>query len=368
MNRRHATAAVRSQENRGVLAVSNRRPFVWDEWATQATNFAVTPQWLEAIGPVVPGMPHWLIYSVEGVPRLGLHVRLLDAPPGESRYDIEAVLRGDIPTLEPRMVTAPPDQLSGTCYPAVLAMLPGWTCGAVGPGAAEPDTLAAALEAVNRWAYSVSARSVSFLYIPDSEHALNTALLEFGARPVELYPSCEMALDFTTIDEYRNQLSHGRRQDLRRLRRRIYRAGLVIGAEELAFVRDQVLELRLSFLRKFGLPADRAMQARTLGRILSRYSPEDRVFNTVRQGERIVAFSLSLRHGPMLRAVWWGREPQAYGAYFVLLFDELVEQALRLGVTRIDYGTLNWQDKVSFGCRLVHLQGLIWRPRAETHM
>lgn len=47
------------------------------EWATPAdatTDFAVTGRWLETMGPLLPGQPHWLIGSVDGSPQ----VRLLE--------------------------------------------------------------------------------------------------------------------------------------------------------------------------------------------------------------------------------------------------------------------------------------------------
>ncbi|MEV6334331.1 GNAT family N-acetyltransferase [Nocardia vinacea] len=332
------------------------------EWATLAdasTDFAVTGRWLETMGPLLPGQPRWLIGSVDGSPQVGLHARLLETAPAEPRYDIGAVLRGEIPVFEPRSVPLSAFEPE-TLYPALLFVLPGYTCVPAGPGAADPAVMARTVQAIHDWAARHGVRSVSFLYVPERQRILRQALAEFGARPVQLYPTCVRAVDFADMDGYLAQLSRQRRQDLRRLLRRGGESGITFGEEDLSEVRDEVLELRMGSLRKYHSSDDRAAQTATLDRVIQHYPAEDRVVTTARRDGRIVGFVLSLRHGDSLRGLWSGKDGDAYGTYFVLAFHELVAAALRRGVTEIDYGTLKWPEKLSFGCRLEQLTGYTW--------
>ncbi|WP_063042595.1 GNAT family N-acetyltransferase [Nocardia pseudovaccinii] len=332
------------------------------EWVTltaATTDFAVSGRWLETMGPLLPGQPRWLIGSVDGSPQVGLHARLLETAPAEPRYDIGAVLRGEIPAFEPRSVPLSAFEPE-TLYPALLFVLPGYTYAPAGPGAADPAVLGRTVEAVHDWARRHGIRSVSFLYVPERQRILRQALTEFGARPVQLYPTCVRPVDFADLDEYLGRLTRQRGRDLRRLLRRIDENGMVLGEDELSKVRDEVLELRLGLLRKYDSAADRATQAATLDRMIRNYQPEDRVVTTVRRDGRVVGFTLSLRHGDSLRVLWCGHEPDVYGTYFVMLFYELVAAALRRGINEIDYGTLKWQEKISFGCRLEQLAGYTW--------
>ncbi|MFF0456631.1 GNAT family N-acetyltransferase [Nocardia africana] len=311
------------------------------------------------MAPLLPGRPRWLIGYVDGHPQVGLHTRLMTEPPTESRYDIAAILRGDIPSPQPRTIDlrAPaPESL----YPAVTALLPGYTCVPAGPGATDPAVLTHTVQALHEWAGRHGARSVSFLYVPERHHLLNATLAECGARPVQLYPTCVMPVDFPDIEGYLAQLPRPRRRDLLRLLRRIDESGMTLGEDDLSEVRDEVLELRLGLLRKYHSADDRGAQAATLDRIVEQYPAEDRVVTTVRRDGRIAGFTLSLRHGDSLRSLWCGHEPDAYGTYFVMVFHELVAAALRRGVTSIDYGTLKWREKTSFGCRLEQLAGYTW--------
>ncbi|WP_330257105.1 GNAT family N-acetyltransferase [Nocardia sp. NBC_00565] len=341
------------------LRTSEIRPQAWAEVNAATTDYAVSDRWLETMGPLLPGEPRWMISEVDGRPGVGLHTRFLKSPPAEPRYDIAAILRGEIPSLEPRSVPpSAPDTAS--LYPSVLAVLPGYTCVAAGPGATDPIVLGHTLRAVHDWAERQGARSISFLYVPERQHILRRALEEFGARPVPLYPTCVMPVDFADIEEYLAQLSRQRRQDLRRLLRRIDENGMRLGEEDLADVRDDVLELRLGSLRKYHATGNRAVQAATLDRVIGHYPPQDRMVTTVRHGERVVGFTLSLRHGDTVRTVWSGRSLDAYGAYFVMVFYGIVAAALRRGCTSIDFGTLKWREKVSFGCTLEQLTGHTW--------
>ncbi|WP_433683912.1 GNAT family N-acetyltransferase [Nocardia sp. CA-119907] len=338
------------------LRTSEIRPTEWAMLAAATADFAVSDRWLETMGPLLPGEPRWLVAYVDGRPEVGLYTRLLKSAPAEPRYDIAAILRGEIPSPGPRSpLPSAPDATS--LYPAVLALQPGYTCIPAGPGATDPVVLGHTVQAVHAWAEQQGARSMSYLYVPERQQILHSTLEEVGAQPVQLYPTCVMPLDFGDIAGYLAQLSRERRRDLRRLLRRMEESGAQLREEDLGEVRDAVLELRMGLLRKYNSAGDRAAQAATLDRMIRHYPPEDRVVTTVRQGDRIIGFSLSLRHGNTLRALWCGQRPEAYGTYFVMLFYGLVAAALRRGCTSIDYGTLKWQEKVSFGCRLEQLAG-----------
>ncbi|WP_328400014.1 GNAT family N-acetyltransferase [Nocardia sp. NBC_00403] len=343
------------------LTTSEIRPPEWDSLAASTADFEVSPQWLEAMAPLLPGEPRWLVAHVDGQPQIGLHTRLLKTPPEEPRYDIAAVLRGDIPSLEPRpvLLSKAPDRES--LYPAVLALLPGYTCVPAGPGATDPDLLAGTLRAMDTWAGQQGARSVSFLYVPERQKILQRALEEFGARPVQLYPTCVMPVTFGSMEEYLTQLGGGRRAGLRRLLRWLDETGMTLGEEDLSEVREEVLELRMGLLRKYHHSADdRDAQLATIDRIVRNYPPADRALTTLRRGDQMVGFTLGLRHGDTLRGLWSGQLPEARGAYFLLVFYGEVEAALRRGITSLNYGTLQWQEKISFGCRLEQLVGHTW--------
>ncbi|MBB5912764.1 hypothetical protein BJY24_001631 [Nocardia transvalensis] len=343
------------------MEISHRRPPEWEYLAAGTDDIEVTSRCLDATGSQVPGEPYWLVSRVGGEPVLGLHLRLLDSAPDDPRYDIDAIVRGELPAFDERPPGSPSDR---RLYPAVLAILPNWACIPVGPGAREVNLLVTALEEIDTWARSKGAGSVAFLFVPDGQEALRQALHRFGARQLELYPSCEMVLNFSTLEEYLKLLPSARRKDLRRLQRRLDEGGMHFAEADVASVREQVLEMRIAALRKHGHPIDIRTQAAVLDRIIELYPPADRILHIVRMGERLVAFSLSLRHGSTIRGLWWGQRPEAKGAYFVLLFPRLVETALSLGVSRINYGTFNWQLKVSFGCQLVQLSGHMWSPGA----
>ncbi|WP_328408224.1 GNAT family N-acetyltransferase [Nocardia sp. NBC_00403] len=334
------------------------------EWATleaSTPDYAVSTRWLETMGPLLPGEPRWFVASVDGQPQVGLYTRWLDDPPTEPRYDIAAILRGDIPAFGERLAAAPA-AAAESLYPAVLALQPGYTCAAAGPGATDPAMLHNTLQTLSGWAEQQGAKSVSFLYVPERQRLLHKVLADFGAQPVSLYPTCVMSVDFGDVEEFLAQLPRQRRGDLRRLLRRIDESGMTLGEDDLGAVRDQVLELRSSTLHKYDSVAERDVQAATLDRMIRHYSPEDRVVTTIRRAEQVVGFVLALRHGDTLRALWCGQQPDAYGAYFVMAYYGLVAAALKRGVTHIDYGTLKWPLKMSFGCVLEELAGYTWTP------
>ncbi|MGF6883414.1 hypothetical protein ABIA39_004926 [Nocardia sp. GAS34] len=335
------------------------RPREWDGLAAEVPEYTVSIRWLETMGPLLPGEPRWLIVSVDGQPRVGWHARWLESPPSDARFDIAAVLRGDLPSPVPRTAAAPaPD--TATLYPSVVVTLPGYSCAAAGSGASDPAILREALHSVNAWAAAQGARSVSFLYIPERQELLRQALIEFGARPVELYPTCVLPMTFGSMDEYLGQLPRPRRKGIGRLLRRLAERDMTVGEVDLADVRDDVLDLRLDLLRKYNSAADRDTQSAALDRMLEHYPREDIVVTAVLRAGRVVGFTHGLRNGNTLRQLWCGHLPEAYGAYFVTLFYTQVRAALERGIERIDYGTLEWGLKTDHGSQLEQLSGYTW--------
>jgi len=311
------------------------------------------------MGPLLPGEPHWLIGRSGGRPRIGLHAILLRVPPDEPRYDIAAILRGELPSPDPQPAPSP-GVAAEALYPALVVMLPGYTCVPAGPDANDPTLLGGTLHALHAWAQRRGVRSISFLYVPERQRTLRHVLEEFGARPARLYPTCVMPIDFGTMDDYLLRLPKARRRDLQRLRRRTSESGLIVGEDDLADVYDDVLDLRLTTLRKYDSADDRDTQAAALKRMIDHYPAQDRVLVTARRGDRVAGFNLAFAHGDTLRDMWCGQRPDIYGAYFVLTFDEIVRAALRRRIATIDYGTLRWSLKASFGCRLEPLTGHTW--------
>ncbi|MET9029363.1 GNAT family N-acetyltransferase [Nocardia sp. NPDC004168] len=315
--------------------------------------------WLETMGPLLPGEPRWLVVSAEQQTRVGLHARWLHSPPPDARFDIAAVLRGDLPSPEPR---TPPAAVPDTAalYPSVLVTLPGYSCAAAGSGSTQPALLRETMSALDTWAAAQGARSVSFLYLPERQELLRAALTEFGARQVELYPTCVLPMTFGSMDEYLQQLPRPRRKGIGRLLRRLAEKDMTVGEVDLAEVRDDVLELRLDLLRKYNSAADRDTQSAALDRMLTHYRREDIVVTAVQRAGRVVGFTHGLRNGNTLRQLWCGHLPEAYGSYFVTCFYAQVQAALQRGVERIDYGTLEWGLKTDHGSRLEPLAGYTW--------
>ncbi|MCU1646220.1 MAG: family N-acetyltransferase [Nocardia sp.] len=341
------------------LRATSIRPPEWDDLAAEVSEYTVSVRWLETMGPLLPGEPRWLVVSVDGQARVGLHARWLESSPTDARFDIAAVLRGDLPSPEPRTLPAAvPD--TAALYPSVLVTLPGYSCAAAGSGATEPALLRETLTAVDAWAVAQRARSVSFLYIPERQEPLRLALTEFGARRVELYPTCVLPMTFASMDEYRQQLPRRRRKNIERLLRRLAEKDMTVGEVDLAEVRDDVLELRLALLRKYNSCADRDTQSAALDRMLTHYLREDIVMTAVQHEGRVVGFTLGLRNGNTLRQLWCGQVSEADGSYFVTRFDAQVRAALQRGVERIDYGTLAWDMKTDHGSRLEQLAGYTW--------
>ncbi len=335
------------------------RPPEWAELAAEVPEYTVSIRWLETMGPLLPGEPRWLVISVDGQARVGLHARWLPSPPADARFDIAAVLRGDLPSPVPR---TPPSAAPGGIapYPSVLVTLPGYSCAAAGSGSTEPALLRETLTAVDIWAAEQGARSVSFLYIPERQQPLRRALIEFGAEPVQLYPTCVLPMSFGSMDEYLRQLPRPRRKGIGRILRRLAERDMTVGEVDLAEVRDDVLDLRLDLLRKYNSAADRATQSAALDRMLTHYRPEDIVVTAVQRAGRVVGFTHGLRNGNTLRQLWCGHLPEAYGAYFVTCFYAQVRAALERGIERIDYGTLEWALKTDHGSRLEELAGYTW--------
>lgn len=81
---------------RVVLRTSRTRPPEWGVPETTTADFAVSARWLETLGPLLPGEPRWVVADIDGKPQVALHPRLLTIPPAEPRYDIAAILGGDI--------------------------------------------------------------------------------------------------------------------------------------------------------------------------------------------------------------------------------------------------------------------------------
>ncbi|WP_084530609.1 GNAT family N-acetyltransferase [Nocardia miyunensis] len=335
------------------------RPPEWDCLAAEVPEYTVSIPWLETMGPLLPGEPRWLIISVDEQARVGLHARWLRSPPSDARFDIAAALRGDLPSPVPRTPPAAVPDIA-PLYPSVLVTLPGYACAAAGSGATEPALLRETLTALDTWAAQQGARSVSFLYIPERQEPLRRALTEFGARPVELYPTCVLPMTFGSMDEYLRQLRSPRRRDIARLLRRLAEKDMTVGEVDLAEVRDDVLELRLGLLRKYNSAADRDTQSAALDRMLTHYRREDIVVTAAQRDGRVVGFALGLRNGNTLRLLWAGQLPEARGAYFVTLFYAQVRAALERGVELIDYGTLEWGLKTDHGSRLEQLAGYTW--------
>ncbi|MFQ6396401.1 GNAT family N-acetyltransferase [Nocardia sp. KC 131] len=341
------------------LRATSIRPPEWDDLAAEVSEYTVSIRWLETMGPLLPGEARWLVVSVDGQARVGLHARWLQSPPLDARFDIAAVLRGDLPSPEPRTAPAAVPDIAAL-YPSVLVTLPGYSCAAAGSGGTEPALLRETLTAVDAWAAAQGARSVSFLYIPEREEPLRRALTEFGATQVQLYPTCVLPMTFGSMDEYLQQLPRPRRKGIGRLLRRLAEKDMTVGEVDLAEVRDDVLELRLELLRKYNSAADRDTQSAAMDRMLTHYRPEDIVVTAVQRAGRVVGFTHGLRNGNTLRQLWCGHLPEAYGAYFVTCFYAQVRAALERGIERIDYGTLEWGLKTDHGSRLERLAGYTW--------
>ncbi|MFE3261839.1 GNAT family N-acetyltransferase [Nocardia sp. NPDC059091] len=341
------------------------RPEIWAEMAAATADYTVSPAWLDTMGPLLPGESRWHVTDIDGAPQVGLHLRWLPSPPQELRYNLAAGLRGEMPSPDIRDSTRVIDVRESSLYPSVLAVLPGFSCVPAGSGARDPDALRCALERLDAWARDEGARSVSFLYVPQRQLPLRWALSEFGAIPVDLYPTCVLPVSFDDVEEYLGQLSRRRRADWGRPRRRLAENDMTVAEADLGKVRDEVLELRLNLLRKYGAEADSAAHSAAIDRMLRNYRTDDIVVIATRHGERLVGFTLGLRHGSTLRMLWCGRRPEAYGAYFVMCYYETIRAALRRGVAQIDYGTQKWEVKSAYGCRMESLTGHMWTVAAN---
>lgn len=334
-------------------------PADWLPLQTANPYYAVTTRWLKTMGPPMPGAPNWLVAYEYGSPQIGVHARVLHGPPPEPRYDIAAILRGDIPSYGPRPGSSTSQPIEAL-YPAVAVVLPGYTCAVAGPGAHDPNLLRRTLSVVLDWAVRCDARSISFLYVPERHQVLRRCLTELGAEPGQLFPTCILSLPATDMDEYLGGLPRPSRKGLKRLLRRCAEGGLTLEESDLTQVREEVIDLRLALLRKYGTAANRAVETEAVDRMILHYQPEERVLATIRRQGEVVGFTLSLRHEDTMRAIWTGRRPEVNGSYYLTMFYESVAAALRRGVATIDYGTLKWHEKISYGCRLEHLSRFTW--------
>lgn len=243
-------------------------------------------------------------------------------------------------------------------------LLPGLVCGgrhladttvprADGATRDDVDRLVAAAE---RDAAERGLRSVSFLYVDETDTALREVLDARGYLSFESAQSCRLELPAGGYDGYLRWLPKRRRACVLAERRAIAAAGVRSSVEPLtAGMLPRLGQLEAQLFAKYGrhgwLPD---MSQRFLARVLDAFGAGALV-SLAHAGGEIRGFALLLR----LRDQWFAhrvgfdypfREPRKLPVYYEVLFYAPAEHAGAAGITAIHYGIGSAEAKRFRGC------------------
>jgi predicted N-acyltransferase len=258
---------------------------------------------------------------------------------------------------------------------ALAGLLPTYVCGARRapdtrlliaeqrrPGEGEP-LAHCLLDHVERDACASGIRSVTLLFVRESDDALRRAL---EARGYLRYPSARSAtlpLTRPGFDGYLAGMDHKRRNQVKRERRRLQEAGVRFGIDALgAELIAELVPLQLQQFRKYGhdpsekaLAASLALQAEHCGhamRAVTARSPD----GTLRGFATMVHWGRHL----YMRQVGFDYEWQGpLPLYFGVTYYTPIEYAVQAGVRLLHYSIESEAAKVWRGCALEQRYGYL---------
>lgn len=227
------------------------------------------------------------------------------------------------------------------------------------PGLAERrarQALRTVLDSAEQMARDAGLRSVCCLYLPPEDLLTREALLEAGYA--EFGPALHVAiLPVTTYDAYIGAMNQHRRSNVRRHRRLVARAGVVISREPLTrSLSEEMLPLEAQLYEKYEHVKHPTEMARIVHYDVIAAHGERAIVITARSADGVLrGYSAFIHVGDTLYSrdvgfdyPWQGRLP----IYFVTNYYSAVELAESLGVRRIHYSYGSEETKVDYGCEL----------------
>jgi predicted N-acyltransferase len=246
------------------------------------------------------------------------------------------------------------------------ALLPGLVCGGrhlgrtrvlmSGNDAEHGADIEALVAAAERLGVEREARSVAFLYVDERDRVLREVLTRRGYRSHVSGWYSWLPVPSGGLDDHLDALSAHRSRRIRAERRRLSAAGVRTAVEPLErslIPRLAVLETQL--LTKYGLRWSADRSAAIFEQILDTFGA-DAVVSTARVGAELAGFGLLLRHHDQWYAHRAGFDyalQRGLPLYFDVIYYQPIDDAARLGISTIHYGTGSAEAKRSRGCLAV---------------
>lgn len=306
----------------------------WDRLAGHG-DWRLRSDWLALYRRRPRGREVTVLLERGGSPAVGLLGFFLDEPSADPRLDPGTVHGARAST------------------PALALLAPDWRCQPVGPLAGDVGALDALLGALRDHARAWGLAGVALLYVPD-DAPLAAAAARAGWARAPLPPWCDLEVRWRDLDGYRAALPRRDRQQVGRDRRALAAAGVSIERVPLDRWTDGLLRLRGRLLARHRRPPDEAADRACLERVAAL----DHLLYAATAGDRLLGFTLLVRHGEELAAYWTGRDDgdaRSSCSYFATAFYGPAADAPALGVRWIRYGLGSAGAKRSRGCSLVPL-------------
>lgn len=301
----------------------------WDELAGLA-EWRLRSDWLELYRRAPRGREVTVLLEAGGAPALGLLGFEVALPPPDPRlFPLHCGGGGE----------------------ALVLLSPDWRCRPAGPLAADGAALAALLFGLERHGRARGLAAVALHHVPDGD-PLAAAAGRLGWRRVPLDPWCDLDVRWRDLEGYRATLDREQRRLVRRDERALAAAGVTVDRRPLEDWAGPVLRLRLGLVARYGRRPDETAERACLARVAGR---EHLLYGAV-AGDRLLGFTLFVRHGDELAGYWTGRDvadPRSSSAYFATAFYAPAADAPALGIRRIRYGLGAWRAKRRCGCHLI---------------
>lgn len=252
------------------------------------------------------------------------------------------VTRFKLPYWQPRVFLAGTPVNLG--YP--FACAPGWD---------NPATWHRLQEALYRSARELGA--YYYLLRDLSAQEAQDAAPSLGLLPMPLHATALLTLPYEDIEDYLSSLSKSRRQTVRRDKRAVTEAGYILTAQapapELA---PRLLALWMPLYLKYQDP-DQICLTEGYFRQMAQHPHAE--FLLLWKDGQLVAFDICLKSGPLLSSLFSGIAedlPRDTPIHRYMGYA-IIERALALGCTDIDFGISNEAAKQRMGCELQMLHG-----------
>jgi uncharacterized protein len=321
-----------------------------------------TERWLRFAPNRLPGDQVTIVLGQAGCARVAIYGTVMTGPSPNDRIDPYSIFSGAsshqglaVQGPFPWNALRPPQ-----VYPCLLLMLPHYESFPVGPGAVDPQTCDALVQAVLDWAVGQGIRSIAYEYLTPESDALVAALRRAGWPVVELAGRCDMAVTWSDFDGYLMRLSQHRRVEVRRELRLLAERGVQVVARGLADSEPELIGLRCQLVAKYGGRPDPEKEAGVLRRIRSIFPPDDVTAIIAESDGEALGCGVFVQDGDTWMPILTGGDYTSPGhrlTYFSTIFYTPAEMAPGLGIKRIPYGLGSWEAKRLRGCSVNPLFG-----------